>query len=86
MVATFNNWCFADGRKAGDTGIVQSQSGYHIMYLDSESKNPIWKALAISQLDKEETITKAEQIEKDYNAKVNWLGSRYFEIDTDIDR
>ncbi|MDE6110603.1 MAG: peptidylprolyl isomerase, partial [Eubacterium sp.] len=24
MVTTFNNWCFADGRKAGDTGIVQS--------------------------------------------------------------
>ncbi|MDE5604311.1 MAG: peptidylprolyl isomerase [Eubacterium sp.] len=86
MVATFNNWCFADGRKAGDTGIVQSQSGYHIMYLDSDSKTPVWKALAISQLDAEETIAKTEQIEKDYNAKVNWFGSRYFEIDTDIDR
>ncbi|MDE6658515.1 MAG: peptidylprolyl isomerase [Eubacterium sp.] len=86
MVPTFNNWCFADGRKAGDTGIVQSESGYHIMYLDSESKTPVWKAMAIAQLDAEETMSKTEEIEKDYNAKVNWFGSRYFEIDTDIDR
>ena len=86
MVATFNNWCFADGRKTGDTGIVQSESGYHIMYLDSESKTPIWKALAISQLDEKETVKKTDQIEEDYSAKVNWFGSRYFEIDTDIDR
>ncbi len=86
MVTTFNNWCFADGRKAGDTGIVQSESGYHVMYLDSESKTPIWKSFAISQLDESETVLKTEQLEEEYNAKVNWFGSRYFEIDTDIDR
>ena len=56
------------------------------MYLDSESKTPIWKALAISQLDEKETVKKTDQIEEDYSAKVNWFGSRYFEIDTDIDR
>ncbi|MDE5995733.1 MAG: peptidyl-prolyl cis-trans isomerase, partial [Eubacterium sp.] len=86
MVTTFNNWCFADGRKAGDTGIVQSESGYHIMYLDSESETPIWKSLTISQLDATETVLKTDKLEEDYNAKVNWFGSRYFEIDTDIDR
>ncbi len=86
MVSTFNNWCFADGRKAGDTGIVQSESGYHIMYLDSESKTPVWKSFAISQLEESETVLKTDQLEEEYNAKVNWFGSRYFEIDTDIDR
>ena len=25
-------WCFAEGRKAGDTGVVLSDFGYHIMY------------------------------------------------------
>ncbi|MDE6111052.1 MAG: hypothetical protein K2F65_03955, partial [Eubacterium sp.] len=73
-------------RKAGDTGIVQSESGYHIMYLDSESKTPIWKSLTISQLDATETVSKSDKLEEEYNAKVNWFGSRYFEIDTDIDR
>ncbi len=32
MVTNFNDWCFAEGRKAGDTGIVETEYGYHIMY------------------------------------------------------
>ena len=32
MVQTFNDWCFDETRAAGDTGIVKSQYGYHIMY------------------------------------------------------
>ena len=32
MVTNFNDWCFDASRKAGDTGIVQSDYGYHIMY------------------------------------------------------
>ncbi len=32
MVTNFNDWCFAEGRKAGDTGIVESEHGYHVMY------------------------------------------------------
>ena len=37
MVTNFNDWCFAEGRKAGDTGIVESDYGYHIMYFSGES-------------------------------------------------
>ena len=37
MVATFNDWCFADGRKAGDTGLVETDYGYHIMYYAGHS-------------------------------------------------
>ena len=37
MVAAFNNWCFAEGRKAGDTGIVETQYGYHVMYFVGDS-------------------------------------------------
>lgn len=37
MVASFNDWCFAAGRKAGDTGIVETQYGYHVMYFVGDS-------------------------------------------------
>ena len=37
MVATFNDWCFADGRKAEDTGLVETDYGYHIMYYSGHS-------------------------------------------------
>ena len=32
MVEAFNDWCFAEGRKPGDTGIVMTPYGAHIMY------------------------------------------------------
>ena len=36
MVAEFNNWCFDEARKPGDTGVVYGESGsyagYHVMY------------------------------------------------------
>lgn len=32
MVKNFNDWCFDDARRSGDTGIVQSDFGYHVMY------------------------------------------------------
>ena len=36
MVAEFDAWIYADGRKAGDTGIVKSDYGYHVMFFDGE--------------------------------------------------
>ena len=38
MVASFEDWCYADGRKTGDTGIIESTYGYHIMYFVSDSE------------------------------------------------
>lgn len=32
MVNSFSAWCFDSSRKAGDTAIVKSDFGYHIMY------------------------------------------------------
>ena len=37
MVASFNDWCFDESRKAGDTGIVESEYGYHVMYFVGDS-------------------------------------------------
>ena len=40
MVDGFENWCF-DGRKVGDTGVVETEYGYHVMFYsgDSETTN-----------------------------------------------
>lgn len=37
MVPAFNDWCF-DDRKAGDTGIVETEYGYHIMFYSGDSE------------------------------------------------
>ena len=33
-VKEFDAWCFEEGRKVGDTGVVKTDNGYHVMYLD----------------------------------------------------
>lgn len=42
MVDTFNDWCFDSSRKAGDTGIVKTSYGYHLMYFVSNN-GAYWK-------------------------------------------
>ena len=37
MVTEFNDWVFDDARKTGDTDIVETSYGYHIMYYIGES-------------------------------------------------
>ncbi len=32
MVTAFNDWCFDKDRKTGDTGLVETDYGYHVMY------------------------------------------------------
>ena len=37
MVAAFNDWCFDASRKPGDTDIVETNYGYHVMFFSSAS-------------------------------------------------
>ena len=45
MVQSFNDWCFDASRKPGDTGIVETSYGYHIMYFVGQTENYYWKTL-----------------------------------------
>lgn len=85
MVPTFDAWCFDSARKAGDTAIVKTRFGYHIMYFESTGKLPVWKYTAQQALASEDGTDAKDKLEKGYSIKKNWFGSRYFEIDTDID-
>ena len=38
MVTEFNDWCFDESRQPGDTGIVETSYGVHVMYFDSFGK------------------------------------------------
>lgn len=84
MVNSFSTWCFDDSRKAGDTGIVRSDYGYHIMYFVGENDQKIWQYNAEQALLSEDSASAAEALEDEYTIKENWFGSRYFQKDVDI--
>ena len=46
MVPEFNDWCFADGRKVGDHGVVKTTYGYHVMFFSGEGDMPYWRMAA----------------------------------------
>ncbi|MBR3150089.1 MAG: peptidylprolyl isomerase [Eubacterium sp.] len=85
MVPTFNAWCFDSSRKAGDTGIVKTEFGYHIIYFESYGDLPVWKYTAQQALASDDGTKAQEKLEKSYKIEENWFGSLFFEIDTDID-
>ncbi len=49
MVKPFSNWCFDESRKAGDTDVVETDYGYHVMYFVGDNV-PYWKTTAESTL------------------------------------
>ena len=73
MVTEFNDWLFDPKRKPGDTGIVKTSYGYHIMYFVSDGE-PAWKKSVDTVLRKE-----------DFNKEYEELGKKYkVEYDQDV--
>lgn len=67
-VPEFLDWCFEAGRKVGDTGIIKTDYGYHVMYMKEIAKEPLWKSTIRDQLstkaytDYENSITKDDTL------------------------
>lgn len=85
MVNSFSNWCFDSSRKPGDTAIVMSDYGYHIMYFVGTNDETVWHHNAENDLISEKSTSAIDTLEDEYTLEVNWFGSRYFEKDVDID-
>ena len=60
MVQEFNDWVFDPERKTGDTGIVKTTYGYHIMYFVSNSI-PAWKSSVDKYLRRSDYNEKYEE-------------------------
>ena len=50
MVTEFNDWCFDASRKPGDTDIVKTSYGYHVMYFVSFTDEYYYKTVAEQEL------------------------------------
>lgn len=64
-VTAFNDWCFDPERKAGDTGIVETEYGYHVMYFVSHDL-PGWQVTADTALRSDKYSELYEQVKADY--------------------
>jgi parvulin-like peptidyl-prolyl isomerase len=62
MVKPFEDWCFDASRQAGDTGIVKTDYGYHVMYFVGRSDYAYWQTLAASKLGNEKMSALTENV------------------------
>lgn len=73
MVEAFDAWIFEEGRQAGDTGLVKTEFGYHIMYYVSTGDDAWYtygRPELIGSLTNQvlDTLIEANPIEIDYEA------------------
>ena len=71
MVQPFEDWCFDESRQPGDTGIVKTEYGYHIMYFVEEGDFVFWKAIASGNLRSSLTTQIRADITKGYKTTSN---------------
>lgn len=77
MVRNFNDWCFDESRQPGDTGIVESDYGVHVMYFVGDSETTyrdymITKELRSADMAKwEESLAETVTVELVDTSKVN---------------
>jgi len=62
MVTNFNDWCFAEGRKPGDHGIVETEFGYHIMYFVEEGDTVYWQTAAQQDYESQYVSDRIEKL------------------------
>ena len=82
MVAEFNDWCFDPVRKPGDTAIVRTDYGYHIMYFSGEGDYVYWRSAAESDTAYEKFNTVIDEMFSKYKLKVNYKNLHLFDIVT----
>ena len=77
MVETFNDWIFDSARKPGDSGIVKTDYGYHLMYYVADNL-PQWYMNAEASLRTEDYTTWYDAlIESVGEAAINDKGMGY---------
>lgn len=70
MTQEFNDWCFDESRKPGDTGLVKTQFGYHIMYFSAS--RPQWRTYAQQDWTTEQTTALLENMTKSHPINVSY--------------
>lgn len=70
MVEPFENWCFDESRQYGDTGLVQTDYGYHVMFYVGST--PVWYATAESDLLSQKADEIMESARANYQMSVDY--------------
>ena len=69
MVDAFDAWCFDPARQPGDTGIVKTDYGYHIMYFVSTGEHAYWYACAENDYLNELSVSVLQELSAKFTSE-----------------
>lgn len=75
MVAEFNDWCFDSSRKPGDTGVVETSYGAHVMYFVRAQVN--WIVAVRSDLSSDATSVWAQNFVDNADIQAKDFGMKF---------
>lgn len=84
MVAEFTAWSFDPARAYGDTGIVKTSYGYHIMFFVGQTETKGWLEKAREQMPDEILTAKVDEICAAYPVTFDFSRMRVFDIITQM--
>lgn len=82
MVPTFSDWCFDQTRQPGDTGIVKSDYGYHLIYFVEQTETRGWLEIVREQYVNEQLSALVAAAVEQYPIKVDYAQIRIFDMIT----
>lgn len=80
MVEEFNDWCFDPARKTGDTDIVKTTYGYHIMYFIGQGDN-YRRTQIVSDLKQADYDEWINGLIEGKDAEIDEAGTKYLHTD-----
>ena len=80
MVDPFDEWCFDDARKTGDTGIVKTDYGYHVMYYVSKGEEVFWFETAKGDLRSEKAAELENALREQYPMTESLENAAIFDV------
>ena len=77
MLTEFNDWCFDPARKPGDTEIVETSTGYHIMYYVGDDPLVRWQTQVYDKLKSDAYDAWSESLHADADIQKQDFGMKY---------
>ncbi len=79
-VPAFNDWCFDAARQPGDTGIVETDYGYHVMYFVGEGGVTAREYRTVSAMQTEDTNAWADGLASAVAVEHKGFGMRFTKL------
>lgn len=80
MVEAFSDWCFDPERAPGDSGIVRTPYGYHIMYFVEQTENRAWFDTVMTEMVEARVETRITELCETYPVLFDYTLVRIFDI------